>query len=359
MAGRQEEKQGLDYLKGVLKKKEMRKDVRAEVDESGTVPKGVVDVLIANGKNRFLIPVEDGLKVVWERKGTPGTLTFTAKYDKKLKAAEGDGVLVSVGGTKFFYGFIFKHSMSRDGMVAYTAYDQLRYLKNKDNVIYVRKRADQVIRQIAEKFKLRTGTLANTGYVIPKRIDDDTALFDAIQNALDETAVMKGKVYVLYDKVGKLTLSDIAKMKVDACLVDEETGRDFSYEVSIDDETYNQVKLMHENKETGKYDIYIAKNSKKINQWGVLQYTEKIDDPDIGKERSRALLKFYSKARKTLSITGVIGSRKVRAGSLVPVMLNVHGLKVANYMLVEKVTHTFKNREWVMDLIVSGGGFYA
>lgn len=351
-------KEELAYLKRVLNKKQPKaKTVNGEIEETGKLPNGVVDVLITNGKNQFFVPVEDGMKIVWERQGTPGTLTFNIKYDKNFKIKEGNSVLVSVDGTKFFYGFIFKYNMSKDGMVSYTAYDQLRYLKNKDNVIYTRKRADQVIQQIAKKFKLNVGTLANTKYIIPKRIDDNTALFDAIQNALDITTMMKGKVYVLYDNVGKLTLSDVSKMTVDACLVDEETGRDFSYEVSIDSETYNQIKLMYENKETGKYDVYIAKNSKKINQWGVLQYTDKIDDPDLGKLKSKALLKLYAKATKTLSISGVIGNKKVRGGSLVPVMLQVHDLKVANYMLVEKVTHIFKNHEWTMDLIVSGGDF--
>ncbi len=351
-------KEELSYLKKVLDRKQPKDEtIRAIAWETGKIPDGVAEVLVKNGENQFFVPVEDGMKIVLERQGTPGTLTFKARYDKKFRIKEGNCVRVSVDGTKFFYGFIFKHKMSKDGMVDYTAYDQLRYLKNKDNVIYVKKRADQVIRQIAKKFKLNVGTLANTGYVIPKRVDDNTTLFDAMQNALDITTVMKGKVYVLYDQVGKLTLSDVSKMKVNTCLVDEETGRDFTYEVSIDSATYNQVKLMYENKKTGKYDVYITKNSKKINQWGLLQYTEKIDHPDLGKAKSKALLKLYSRVQKTLSITGVIGNKKVRAGSLIPVFFKVHELKIANYMLVEKVTHTFKNGEWTMDLIVSGGDF--
>ena len=47
----------------------------------------------------------------------------------------------------------------------------------------------------------------------------------------------------------------------------------------------------------------------------------------------------------------------VRAGSLVPVMLDIKDVKIAHYMLVEKVTHTFENRRWSMDLVLSGGGF--
>ena len=54
-------------------------------------------------------------------------------------------------------------------------------------------------------------------------------LFDMIQNALDETMMVKNKVYTLYDKVGKLQLSGINSMKVNTCLVDKETGQDFEY----------------------------------------------------------------------------------------------------------------------------------
>ena len=45
------------------------------------------------------------------------------------------------------------------------------------------------------------------------------------------------------------------------------------------------------------------------------------------------------------------------AGSMIPVMLNLGDIQVANYMMVEKVTHIFQNRRHTMDLIVSGGDF--
>ena len=101
----------------------------------------------------------------------------------------------------------------------------------------------------------------------------------------------------------------------------------------------------------------MTKHSKNINKWCVLQYVEKIDDPDIGKLKAKALLKLYNKKMRTLTVSKIIGNKNVRAGSLVPVMLDLQDIKVANYMLVEKVTHTFDNRRWTMDLVLSGGDF--
>jgi hypothetical protein len=352
-------KEELAYLKKILKNKSSTTSstkIDATVSETGKLPNCNVQVIIKNSKKRFELPVKDGMKLVWERKGTPGKLTFEAMYDKKYKVTEGNAVLLIVDGTKMFYGFVFSRQRSKDGFYQYTVYDQLRYLKNKETLIYKKKRADQVIKIIAERFNLQCGKLANTAYKM-SAVEDDSTLFDMIQNALDKTLMTKNKVYVLYDQVGKLRLQNISSMKVNSCLIDDETGEDYTYKTTIDSDVYNQIKLIYENSEKGTYDLYIAKSTKSINKWGVLQYLEKIDDPDVGKLKSKAYLKLYNRKARSLTISNVIGCKKVRAGSLVPVILNLDDVKVANYMMVEKVTHIFKNHQHTMDLVVSGGDF--
>lgn len=353
-------KEELEYLKKILKKKETSADlsINGTVKETNKLPNCDVQVLIQNGKNLFTISVKDGMKVIWERKGTPGKLTFETKYEKDYKIVEGNSVLVTVDGVKFFYGFVFSRQMSKDGIMSYTVYDQLRYLKNKDTLIYKNKSADQVIKMIAERFNLNCGKLASTAYKM-SAVEDDTTLFDMIQNALDNTLMVKNKVYVFYDQVGKLRLTNVADMKVNDCLIDEETGQDFTYKTTIDDGVYNQIKLVYENKDKGTYDLYMAKDSKNINNWGVLQLLEKIDDPDVGKLKSQAYLKLYDQKQRSLRISDVIGNTGVRAGSLVPVLLNLVDIKISNYMLVDKVTHTFSNRQHTMELSLSGGDFSA
>lgn len=347
----------LKYLKKLLEKKAPETTaIAGEAKETNKLPKGEVQVLITNGKNLFFVSVKDDMRIVWERKGTPGKLTFETKYEKKFKIAEGNSVLVTIDGTKFFYGFIFTRDMAKDGFISVTAYDQLRYLKAKDTIIYKNKSADQLVKLIASQFNLNCGRLENTSYKM-SAIEDDTTLLDMIQNALDNTLMTKNKVYAFYDKIGKLRLTNIANMKVDSCLIDEETGEDYTYKTTIDDNVYNQIKLIYENTEKGSYDLYITKDTKNINSWGLLQYLEKIDNPDIGKLKAEAYLKLYNQKQRSLTISGVIGNTKVRAGSLVPVILKLADIKVANYMMVEKVTHIFQNRQHKMDLILSGGDF--
>lgn len=350
-------KEEIAYLKKILAKKAPASvKVNADVKETDNLPACETQLIIKNSKMTFTMPVNDGMTLTWERKGVPGMLKFESKYEKGFSAQEGDSVLLSVDGKKIFYGFIFTKQRGKDGIYQYTVYDQLRYLKNKDTLIYKKKTSDELISIIAKRFGLKCGKLANTGYRM-SAVEDESTLFDMIENSLNNTMMTKDRIYVLYDDVGKLRLVNAVNMKVNSCLIDDETGEDYTYKTSIDQDVYNQIKLIFENSEKGTYDLYIAKSTKSINKWGVLQYLEKIKDPDIGKLKSQALLKVYNKKLRYLTISGVIGNTNVRGGSLVPVMLNLGDIKVANYMLVEKVTHTFSNRQHQMDLVVSGGDF--
>jgi len=62
------------------------------------------------------------------------------------------------------------------------------------------------------------------------------------------------------------------------------------------------------------------------------------------------------KTRK-LRIMGAFGDVRVRAGCLIPVVLNLGDIKVANLMLVEKCAHVFKESEHTMNLTLRGGEF--
>ena len=82
----------------------------------------------------FAPAVEDD--VTWElnRKGAPGKLTFKVVKDSTLQMVEGDEVSAQIDGTDFFFGYIFAKKRNKDNTISVTAYDQLRYLKNKDRI---------------------------------------------------------------------------------------------------------------------------------------------------------------------------------------------------------------------------------
>lgn len=250
-------------------------------------------------------------------------------------------------------GYIFTIKPSKDGTMDITAYDQLRYFKNKDTYMYKNKTLDRLIRMIAKDYNLRTGTLDNTKYPVT-RIDSDATLFDIIGNNFDETLMATGNIFTLYDEFGKIMLRKPWKVNV---LIDADTGQDYNYSKSIDSNVYNQIKLAYENKTTGSLDLYVSKSGKSINKWGVLQYYEKIDDPKVAKLKGKLLLKMYNQVSRTLNISGAFGNINVRAGCLLPVLLTLYDIKISGYMLVDKVTHSFENGSHTMDLELAGGVF--
>lgn len=314
-----------------------------------------MELLIQNGSKVFIPVVIDGIEWTTERYGSPGKLTFKVLLDDALDITEGNAVRFKKDNNNIFYGFIFSKKMDKDKIITVTAYDQLRYLKNKATYVYENMTAGEVIKMVATDFGLQTGYLENTGYKIPSRVEDGKTLFDIIQGALDDTLINQSYMYVMYDDFGKITLKGLDSMRLNL-LIDETTGENFDYTSSIDDNTYNQVKLYYDNEKTGQRDVYVVKDSNTINQWGLLQYYESLQEGEDGKTKAEALLKLYNAKTRTLSIKNAIGDVRVRAGSMVVVVLDLGDVKVNNLMLVESCKHSFNENEHMMELKLRGGG---
>lgn len=315
-----------------------------------------MELLIQN-KDKIIYPlVCDGVEWSTERRGSAGKLTFQCIDDGNLDITEGNPVRFKWGDSNVFYGFIFSRKMTEEKVVTVTAYDQLRYLKNKDTYVYENKTASEFVKMVADDFKLQCGTLEDTVFKIASRVEDNQTLFDMIQNVLDLTLTNTKNLFVMYDDFGKITLKSLANMQV-PILIDGETAQGFDYSSSIDEQTYDQIKLVYDNKNTGKRDVYITRSGENINEWGVLQYYDKLQDGENGQAKADALLGLYNVKTKKLSVRGALGDPRVRAGSLVAMKLNLGDMSINNMMLVESCKHKFSDSEHWMDLTVRGGEF--
>ena len=323
------------------------------------------ELLISNpsGTKAYIPVVEEGIEWTTERRSTPGKLTFSIVNDGKISFAEGSAVRLKIDGKAVFFGFVFTKKRDKKQIITVTAYDQLRYLNNKDTYVYENKTASQFIKMIAADFSLNLGAIEDTSYIIPSRIEENTSLFDMIENALDITLRNAKEMYVLYDDFGKLTLKNISSMYVGKpgayLMIDEETGENFEYTSSIDSDTYNKIKLTYDNEDTGKREVYIAQDSNHMNQWGILQYFDTLSKGENGQAKADALLKLYNSKTRTLKITNAFGDTRVRAGSMIVINLDLGDVKVKNFMMVEKVRHTFKLDQHFMNLTLRGGDFIA
>ena len=308
-----------------------------------------VKLTIQSGQRGAELVAEGEIRWTTERKGVPGKLEFTVADDGSLALSEGDPVRLTVDGKALFLGYVFRLSERRDHRLRVLAYDQTRYLKNKDTYVFEKVTAAGIIRQIALDYGLTLGEIEETGYLIPSRVEENTTLLDMMQTALELTLTATRTLYVLYDDAGKLTLRGAARMAA-GVLIDEEGAEDFELTSSIDEDTYNRVKLVAEDDKSGARQVFIAQDAGNSARWGTLQYFEPIDDPEGAQNKANMLLSLYNRKTRTLRLRGALGHTGVRAGSLVLVRLG----GINQTMIVEKCQHSFSDGLHLMDLTLGG-----
>ncbi|HFG9240144.1 TPA: glucosaminidase domain-containing protein, partial [Clostridioides difficile] len=319
-----------------------------------------VRLVIAHWEDFYEPVVLDGITWEIERRGAPSKLEFTIVMDDILEFCEGNSVRLYYKGIGIFYGYIFQKKRDKENHIKIVAYDQLRYFKNKDTYVYNNKTASELVKMLTKDFNLKYNVIEDTKYKI-SRVEENKTLFDMILTALDDTLREKKEMYVLYDDFGRITLKNVASMKLDT-VMNNDVIEDFDYNSSIDSDTYTKIKLVRDNEESGKRDVYIAQDSAHMRSWGILQMFETVDknmsEAEI-KQKCDILLKLYNKKTKSLSLKNVLGDIRVRAGCLIPVFLDLGDIELQNYMLVEKVKHTFENNSHFMDLTLVDGDEFA
>lgn len=321
-----------------------------------------VKLFIINDNSKYDVTdlCQDKIELTTSRRASPGKLSFKIARDLapgELTFEEGNAVALIKDKEKLFFGYVFSKSRDKEQIITVTAYDQTRYFKNKETYVYSKK-ASELLKMIADDFRLQTGEIADTGYTIYNRIEDNVSLWDILFNALDLTTIATGNMYLLYDDFGELTLKSYDEMVLRDCIIsDTKNVENYSFKSDIDTDTYNKVVLYKDNKESGKRDVYAVHDSINVMKWGVLQYTEKISENypeskiiDI----ANRLLKMQNKVKKTFSIEVSEGYTKIRAGCYVPVDMQDVGQKINDMLLVERCTHYFENGRHYMKLELAG-----
>lgn len=288
-----------------------------------------------------------------QRVGAPAQLDLTVIYDSAVAFVEGGVISVTEGGAGIFYGYVFKISYSDKETVAITAYDQMRYLKNKDTYVFQGKRADEILKQIAADFQIKTGALENTGYAIPKMVEDGQTLFDIILKALDHTLINTGKMFYLWDDFGSLRISDVAKSIVAVVVGDNSLATGYTYSSEIDSDTANKVKLVYDNKTTGKREVYIVQDGAKTARWGILQHYDKVDGEKLNAAQIEAqadqLLILKGRPKKSFDITG-LSDLSIRAGRAIKV--EISDISINGWYIVEEADHDLVKETMTLKLAV-------
>ncbi len=313
------------------------------------------ELLIANKRSGKIWDVVNCTQTAsWttNRTGSPGTFKFTLNKCADIAFLEGDVVRFSVDGQLQFYGWVFTKVKNRWDEIEVTCYDRLRYLKANASYAFYDYKVGDMIAQIAADFQLDVGAVADTGYAIPSFIKEDESVLDMIGEAVQQTLLNTGKIYVFYDDGNGLALTEAADMISPVMIGERSLLTDYEYKTDIDEQTYNSVKLARPNEQTGRADVVIAEDSANIGQWGLLQLYQTVDG-DVNDAQmlaqAQASLAYYNRRMRTVKVNS-LGVPGLRAGQMV--LMKVPGLGDINldqYVLLEQVTHTWENDVHTME----------
>lgn len=295
------------------------------------------------------------VEITTNRFDSASKMTFETVEPAGISIQNGAAVSFTENGVGVFAGFVFTAKRSKAGTVSYTAYDQLYYLKAKASYTFTNMSLEQIITQIAGDFGLTVGTLAPTGYVFPCLVKDNTECLSIIFGALSQVIVQTGKIFCFYDDFGKLTLREVKDMMLTSMVGNRSLLTDYTYTRDMASDTYNRVKLVRPNKETGKAETFVHEDTDTIKKWGLLQYYQSVDenlnDAQID-EMCQKYLTYYNRLVQTVSIEA-LGITGLRAGNIVPVRINdIEDLSKNRLLLAEKVSHKYEGDAHTMKIDV-------
>ena len=296
----------------------------------------------------------------------------------------GDGASFSLGSrlqifdgdNGIFVGHLMSVSMQDDNRFTATFYDQLRYLRNVDVMVYKNITASELFRQICSVSeslahykdgyrgqKIELGVIDESSYKLPATVAEGKSYWDMMREAIDQTLAYEGKFYIIRDVFGKLEFRDIETLKTDFVIDDEGTGIGYDYTIGIDRNSFNQVKIGYEDDGAGARKWGIAYDQDLIDKWGVLQYYQllrnKLSVPELDKRAEQQLL-LVTRPTRDVSLS-CFGNFKISAGCGISLSLpRVRAFKGLNRFYVTSCEHHISCDSHTMDLTLAidnfGGG---
>lgn len=319
-----------------------------------------------NGTIYDISQLASTIKVTKNIEGTAGQLTVLLQKDPNniLKIANGSIISFIVDGTGIFFGYVFKEGTDATKTYKITAYDQLRYFKNEEVYVTQNLTASDIFTKVCLDNTLKFKVKASTNYIPPAYIHDKKTLYQIIDRGRKLANINDKKQYYITDEFGVLTWSELSLEKTNIILGEQSLLTDYKYERSIDDDTFNQIKIYRENEKTGKREIWIFKDSDNIKRWGKLQMLHKLDDikdtSSSGKgekpltfseiqELGNNYLKVKNREKQTLKLNA-IGINELVAGKGFRCVIASENIN--QDMWIISSTHTYNKDSHTMELEV-------
>jgi hypothetical protein len=154
------------------------------------------------------------------------------------------------------------------------------------------------------------------------------------------TNVATGRMHFIRDNFGTLEFTEIREHISDIIIGERSLLTKYNYEKSIDNDTYNFVKLAQLKKEEGRLIPWVVEDSKNVRKWGKLQYLINVDETYSKAEMiqlGKNILQLKNRETQTLKLTA-LRVPDLTAG--VGFTLHIKALGIRQQMWIETATHT-------------------
>lgn len=290
--------------------------------------------------------------------GQPGKLTVTLQQDPTPNSAfnmkNGSIITFTVDGMGIFYGYVFTMGTDATGIYQITAYDQMRYLKNKQIYLTANQTASQIFEMVCkDNYQDSQWEVATPSAHIPPAYDHTgKTLYETISYAIEATTRSGEGVYFIKDKFGVLQFTSLTQELTNQIIGEGSLLTSYQYEISIDKNTYNSIIFYQDNEETGKRKPWLAQDSSTQKIWGKLQIVQQADI-SLNEAQLRVLgdqyLKYYNRETKTMKLTA-LGIPELVAGS--GFIFQLDKLGVNEKMWITSANHTYEENFHMMALEV-------
>lgn len=322
-----------------------------------------VRVTIHTKKGTIIPEVVTPIIYTTERFGRPGRAELNIYNNTKERISHGDIIKLYINEFPLFYGYIFgiEYSSSEKHMCV-VAYDQMRYLFNDCSFVFESKSISEVFEAVCSDLNLTSGYCDDTALSLHSGnaplVYRSVPAIDILKDCIDIVLQEEGRLLVLFDDFGKLTIKDIAEMKYGKLLEPKNTEL-ITTSTNIDESTYNRIRLKYgDGSETSLDGVYVI-NSKDQSDFGVLAKTIPLtDDIEADEENlkkfGKNMLKLHESPVRNLKLNGVLGDPTLRAGMYVPVSFDLDVHVVAMNYCVKSITHKIDKGYHTMDISLEG-----
>jgi len=285
----------------------------------------------------------------------PGKLKFDYVEVAEIIPDYGNRIRLRINNQNLFFGRVSDKERNQNNVMSVTAKDLMWDLANEHTYVFPAMTSSQIFSRICRDKAIPYRIVNASNFNAVEKVYDNISLFDMLQDAFDQTLIAHRQWFFVRDNFGTLEHVNISSQQTSLVIGDASMATGFNFKGSISQDTFNRVRLVRENQETKRREVYVVQDSNNISRWGLRQLHETVDEnlnPAQVEARATMLLRAKNRPTRELKITA-LGDLRVRAGNgiiLSIARLEDEGFASIQRALVCSCTHEWTSIGHLMDL---------